>query len=480
MTELILALDLGSTSWKAALFHADGRLAALTRKPTPTVPEDGCPCFDPRALPDALGTLLRDLPSLDAVQTIALTGMAESGGFVEQQTGRPLTAIRPWYDRRSVPLFDRLKDTPLFAARPAVTGLPMSFKYGIFKLLAMKEELSLPLDQVCFLGVVEQAALLLTGVMATDETLAARTLAFDLTARRWDEPFLQALRLPLSILPQVAASGAPVGVTRGDVLRLRAGIPVCVGGHDHVCAAYGADLLQGGGVLLSMGTAQVMLCGRDRFFPADTETGLSFGPSPVGGAYTCLGSIQSAGASINYWKSLLFPGCDYGAMMAEADVAPWPTGLTYLPYLAGSGAPHLEPHAAGTLAGLRADTTRGTILAGVYEGLAMESRFVLSAMGSHSRLVCAGGLTRHRRLMQTLSDVTGAQVCLPALDEATLYGAARMASGPQTGTERLPAMTLSETFSPDTERHAAYEQLYSERYLPLMRLTISNRKAVSL
>ncbi len=480
MTELILSLDLGSTSWKAALFHADGRLAALTRRPTPTVPEDGCPCFDPRALPDALGALLRELPSLDGVQAIALTGMAESGGFVDRQTGHPLTAIRPWYDRRSVPLFDRLKDTPLFAARPAATGLPLSFKYGIFKLLAMKEQLSLPLDQVCFLGVVEQAALLLTGAMATDETLAARTLAFDLIARRWDEPFLQALRLPRSIFPQVVASGAPVGVTRGGVLGLRAGIPVCIGGHDHVCAAYGADLLQGGGVLLSMGTAQVMLCGRDRYSPDDAQTGLSFGPSPVGGAYTCLGSIQSAGASINYWKSLLFPGCGYDEMMAETNAAPWPTGLMYLPYLAGSGAPHLEPHAAGALTGLRTDTTRGAILAGVYEGLAMESRYVLSAMGSHNRLVCTGGLTRHRRLMQTLSDVTGAQVCLPAMDEGTLYGAARMASGPHTGTTLLPTMTLSEPFLPDAERRAAYEQLYSERYLPLMRLTISNRKAVFL
>lgn len=480
MTELILALDLGSTNWKAALFHQDGRLAALSHRPTPTVPEDGSPCFDPHALPDTLAALLSELPGLDTVQAIALTGMAESGGFVELQTGRPLTAIRPWYDQRSIPIFDRLKDTPLFAARPAITGLPLSFKYGIFKLLAMKEQLTVPLDQVCFLGVVEQAALLLTGAMATDETLAARTLAYDIAARRWDASFLQALHLPLSVFPQVIPSGTPVGMTRGGVLGLRAGIPVCIGGHDHICAAYGADLLQGGGVLLSMGTAQVMLCGRHHFSPDDAQTGLSFGPSPVENAYTCLGSIQSAGASINYWKSLLFPGCDYDVMMAEASAAPWPTGLTYLPYLAGSGAPHLEPHAVGALTGLRSDTARGTILAAVYEGLAMESRFVLAAMGKHDRLVCTGGLTRHRRLMQTLSDVTGAQVCLPALDEGTLYGAARMASGPQTGTARLPAMRLSETFSPNAERQAAYEQLYNGQYLPLMRLTISNRKAVSL
>ena len=469
---MILALDLGSTSWKAALYTPEGRCEGLSRMPTPTKPEGAYACFPRDGLRESLRQLLSGLRGLSEVTAVSLTGMAESGGFVSRKTGEMLTSIRPWYDGRSMAVFDRLRATPAFAERSRETGLPMSFKYGIFKLLDMAEGLAVPMEDVCFLGVVEQAALLLTGRMATDETLAARTLAFSLPQRRWDRGFLEALNLPDTVLPPIAAPGMPMGETLPGAAGLPGGIPVCIGGHDHVCAAFGADVLTQGGVMVSMGTAQVMLCERDAYAPEDALSGLSYGPSPTG-RYTCLGSIQSAGASVNYWKNLLFPGADYAAFMAKAAAAPRPTGMVYLPYLSGSGAPHLEPHACAALAGLRTDATRGTLAAAVYEGLAMETRCVLEAMGEQPRLVCAGGLTRHERLMQTLADVTGAQVCLPADEEGTLYGAARMASGPATGTPVMPPLPMARTLMPEEAVHQSYTHIFQQSFKPLMKQIIS-------
>lgn len=469
---MILALDLGSTSWKAALYTAEGRCAGLSRIPTPTGPEGAYTCFPRDGLQESLRQLLSGLPGLSDATAVALTGMAESGGFVSRKTGAMLTSIRPWYDGRSMEVFDRLRNSPAFAERSRQTGLPTSYKYGVFKLLDMAAGLSEPIGDVCFLGVVEQAALLLTGRMATDETLAARTLAFSLPQRCWDRSFLAALGLPETVLPPIAAPGMPMGETLPGVMGLPGGIPVCIAGHDHVCAAFGADVLTRGGVMVSMGTAQVMLCEKKTYAPEDALSGLSYGPSPTG-RYTCLGSIQSAGASVNCWKNLLFPGEDYASFMAEAAAVSRPTGMVYLPYLSGSGAPHLEPHACAALAGLRADATRGALAAAIYEGLAMETRCVLEAMGEQPRLVCAGGLTRHERLMQTLADVTGAQVCLPAEEEGTLYGAARIASGPATGTSVMPPLSMARTLEPEAALHRAYTDIYQQTYKPLMKQIIA-------
>lgn len=466
---MLLSIDLGTTNWKAALFGADGSMAAIAHIPTPVVDDHGYPCYDPRALPSELKRLLSALPegALRRVRAVALTGMAEAGGFVALDGRQPVSLIWPWFDRRALTVYDRLGSAPPFSGRAAVTGLPGSYKYGVFKLLAMLPGLALPPEDACFLGLVEQAALALTGELATDETLAARTFAYDIFQKAWDVPFLRALGLPPSVFPRVFPSGEPVGVTRARGFGLPDGIPVCIGGHDHVCAAYGADVLQAGGALLSMGTAQVMLCALNRPSPEELATGLSFGPSPDGKPYTCLGSIQSAGGSVNFWKRLLFPGADYGALLEEAAAAPLPTGMIYLPYLAGCGAPHLNRRARASLSGLAAETTRGEIVAAVYEGIAMETRYILSHMPPTSSLICMGGLTRHRRLLDILAAATGCKVCLPGIDEGTLYGAARMAAKRALDWS-LPPLTARERIEPDAALRAAYDGLYAAQYLPAM------------
>lgn len=462
---MILALDLGTTNWKAAVFTPEGELAQLARIDTPIAAEDGFPCYDPHAMPENLARLLGQIPPdcLEQVTRIALTGMAEAGLILDRETLEPLSTVWPWFDRRALPLYDRLGHQPPFAGREGVTGLPSSFKYGIYKFLSLLETGRYDVKRCLWMGLVGYAATLLTGETAEDFTIAARTSALNVHTRDWDEEFLQALSLTRENFPRLVAPGETLGLLRVDMLGLKAGTPVSIGGHDHVCAAHACGLLEDGGVFLSTGTAQVMLGTRSR---TETASGLSYGPCPAGGPYTCLGSIQSAGGSVNYWRRLLFPGEeDYAVLLREAQEAPNPTGLMYFPYLGGSGAPHLNPHARGALLGLSDSTTRGAIIAAVYEGIALESRYLLSCMEARgASLICMGGLTRHRCYIQTLADVTGLPVSVPGMDEGTLYGAARLCSD-------LPPLGPDWTCTPDPVRHARWTEIYNTRYLPLMKAT---------
>ncbi len=461
---MILSIDLGTTNWKAGLIAPDGTVAALNEIPTPIVTEEGHPCYDPQAMPHHLARLLGAFgpQALSGITRMALTGMAEAGLMLDRATHRPLSMIWPWFDRRAIPLYEQLRTQPLFAGRPEVTGLPNSFKYGIYKFLTLLNRQRRPGHTVMWCGLVAYAGLLLTGECAEDATLAARTLCLDIRRAAWDEDFLRALGLSAESLPRLVATGQAIGAVRPNAFGLPEGVPVCIAGHDHICAAHAVGALERGDCFLSTGTAQVMLRTTEE---AETASGLSYGPSPVGPPYTCLGSIQSAGGSINYWKKLLFPHEDFSALMKEASAAA-PSSLLYFPYLAGSGAPHLDPNAHGALLGLTEATNRGEILAAVYEGIAMETRYVLARMGfrQEKRLICLGGLTRHDAYMQTLADITGASVGVPAVDEGTLYGAARLAS------DSLPPLAPSRIYPPDITQHQCWSERYERRYLPLMKL----------
>lgn len=461
---MILSIDLGTTNWKAALITPAGDMTALASIPTPMAQEDGHPCYDPQAMPAHLTTLLSRLPQADLARVgrIALTGMAEAGLLLDRADMTPLSMIWPWFDRRALPLFEAVKDQPPYAGREGVTGLPNGFKYGIYKLMTLLRLKPRPAGSFLWCGLVAYAALLLTGQCAEDPTLAARTACLDVQRGCWDENFLAALGLDATALPRLTPSGAPMGVTLPHRFGLPEGVPVCISGHDHVCAAHAVGALEGGQCFLSTGTAQVML----RTAPyTESASGLSYGPSPAGQPFTCLGSIQSAGGSINYWRKLLFPGEGYDVLMAEAAAAE-PSALTYFPYLAGRGAPCLDPHARGALLGLSESATRGQIIAAVYEGVAMETRFVLEHMGFRGDVaaICLGGLTRHEGYMQALADVIGADVTVPAADEGTLYGAARLACA------SLPPLRASRRYQPDEARHRRLTERYQQRYLPLTNL----------
>lgn len=467
---MILAIDLGTTSWKAALISPDGGIVQVSRIPTPVIREDGFPCYSARDLSSHLHELTAQLSDLAGVSLTAITGMAEAGLVTDRRTGEPLSPIRPWFDRQALPVYEETRRDARFAGRPEITGLPDSYKYGLYKLLSFLRNSGAAPDTVAWMSLQAYAAFLLTGRRAEEPSIAARTGCFDLRSRRWDTAFLHALGLDAGLFAPLIRQGAAVGPARPDnPCGLPAGTPVCLAGHDHICAAWGVGALQRSQPFISTGTAQVVLSAAAA---ADPSSGLSYGPSPAGQTYACIGSIQSAGGSVNFWKDRLYRGEDHAVLIQEAAQAPYPSGLLYFPYLSGSGAPHLDNAASGMMAGLRDGTSRAEMIAAVYEGIALETRYLAEAMGLSPGLTvaCTGGLTLHSRYMQTLADVLGCGVTVPAVQEATLYGAARLAA--QTaGMAVLPDPQPLETYAPEMRMHELWSNIYRHRYLPMMNLT---------
>ena len=462
--DAVLSLDLGTTNWKAGLYEPGRPPLIRSCAVVTTQDEKGYPVYLPEELWRSVCGLVAGFPpeALARVAYVGVSGMAEAGLLLDRATGRAMTPIVPWSDPRGLPHMACVPD------RFAQTGLPKHSKYSLFKLLALAEENDI--SGAWWLGVPEYVAWRITGVRQTDPTLAARTYAYHVTEGCWDSALLCSLGLSEDIFPPVAPTGAGMGEARAlPGVPARASVSVC--GHDHLAAAYALDALGEGELFLSAGTAQVLLglLPEGPLGEQQRRSGLSFGPSPAGKGWVCLGSIQSAGGSINSWRTWLGLSQDEWWKLAQ-DASREASPLMYLPYLAGSGAPHLNPRACGALLGLRQEHTREDIVRGVLQGVCRESRWVMEKLGwKDRRVIAAGGLSRQPAYMQALCNTLGMPIHCPACAEATLEGAAMLACGARWAVDA--AETVYEPLRRGTEwdeQHRRYVR-WAERLLELQR-----------
>ncbi|HLV80108.1 MAG TPA: FGGY family carbohydrate kinase, partial [Chthonomonadaceae bacterium] len=219
MPKYLLALDQGTTSSRAVLFDAAGRVCGIAQEEFPQrYPQPGWVEHDPEALWESQMRAARRLLESQKVSAadVAAVGIAnqrETTLLWERATGRPVANAIVWQDRRTAGMCEALRAAgheDLFQAR---TGLPLDPYFSATKiswLLDHAPGLRRRAEQgeIAF-GTVDSFLLWrLSGgaVHATDVTNAARTLLFDIHRREWDAELLALLNIPPALLPQVRPS----------------------------------------------------------------------------------------------------------------------------------------------------------------------------------------------------------------------------------------------------------------------------------
>ena len=482
----LLAIDIGTTTVKAARFALDGRLLASAARPNPVrqAPQ-GYSYYDPgelwAAVCAALAELSASLP--EPPLAVGVTGMAETGLLLGYAGGRPHTPLLPWFDRSAAPQAAALAARLDVGERYRLAGIRPSFKPGLMKLLWVQENDPAVLDGAGWLGAPDYIAYHLSGIRRTDWSLASRSYAFRLERKAWDAALLVDLGLPPDVFPPPGPAWEAAGVTAAGLppeLGLPAGLPLAVAGHDHPCAGLAAALLSGGlqaGLVFdSLGTAEALL----GLFPerpltaADFESGFSCGLHVAPGWMYWGGGLSASGGSIEWLRGLLGdPPLSYADLDALLDgQPPGPGELLYYPYLSGRGAPHTDQSARASFLGLSARHGRPDLYRAVLEGTAceiewMRRRAERTTGAQVTRLLVAGGGARNRRWLQIRADLHGVPVEVLPEPEATLLGAALLAglaAGLYPGfaaAARQVARPPAARFDPDPARHAAYRELFA-------------------
>ena len=487
----LLGVDVGTTHCKAGLFNIDGSVRAISRRSTPTQrPEHGAAFYDPDELWSAVAATIREVTGAAtraAIAAIGVASMAETGLLIDRKTGTPRTPLLPWFDTAARHVAEQIAQETNLHERFCASGQYPSYKSPLAKLLWLRDR-SDDGDIVggaTWLSAADYIVYRLTGTMATDHTLAARTYAFNLGGRDWDEAWLHRWGLTVDVFPEVAQSGVAVGVVsvdQAEELGLAHGTPVAIAGHDHLCAALAVGAIESNCVFDSIGTAETLIGAvADRpLGQPEGESGLTFGPHVVKDRLYWMGGLSAAGGSIEWIRAMLGdPPMGYDQFNVLVDAAgPEPTGILYFPYLLGSGTPHPDAFAKGAFVGLSTAHGRPHLAKAVLEGAAFELEYVRRAAEQATgipitTLRVAGGGVRSQHWVQIKADVGGCTTEVPAIPEATVLGAALVAaigSGVyKDATEAVRAVKPQRTdvFAPNDRRHRTYRRLYEDGYLAL-------------
>lgn len=193
-----------------------------------------------------------------------------------------------------------------------------------------------------------------------------------------------------------------------------------------------------------------------------------------------MGGMSTSGGSLDWLRRILSdPPLSYQEFEHLLEkISPDPTGIIYLPYLAGSGSPHTDIHMRGAFIGLDRSHGRSDMLKAVLEGTAFEAECIRQAaqgiLNNEIRsLKASGGGAQVSEWMQIKADVFGCEIQVPTLGEATLLGAALVAgigsSLYNNAAEARSSLVNSPgvIYHPNRDLHHVYQQLYHEGYLAL-------------
>ncbi len=483
----LLGIDIGTTHCKAGLFAGDDVPVKIASRPTVTHKTvRGEAYFDPEELwKTVLAALKSVLAPGSKVTAIGIASMAESGLLVDRRSGRPASHFLPWFDTAARPQAEKLRQASDPLERYLRSGIAASFKCSLAKILWLRENQQGPTEDTVWLSAADYIAYRLCGSFGTDHSLAGRTFAFRVDQKQWDAEWLEQWELSPGLFPPAFPSGTPLGnllPALAAELGLEGETPVAVSGHDHICAALGAGVVEPGKVFDSMGTAETLLgvLPERPLTEADYSTGLHYGCHVARGKGYWLGGLSASGGSVEWFRSqILGESTTYAEIDALLQPGrPGPTGILYYPYLLGGGTLVPDPQARAAFIGLTAAHNRSDLLKAMLEGTAYEVESLRRAgeklTGSPiPTLLVAGGGARNTAWQQIKADISGCRIEACTEPEATLLGAALVA-GIGCGIFTSEAEALSSlkpvktaVYLPDEENHAIYKQLYENGYLSL-------------
>jgi gluconokinase len=469
---LVLSLDIGSSSTRAALF--DGRGRALTgyvaQEPSSfRIGADGTVEDDPAAAlaragrcVDAVlvraGILGKQIAAV-AVATLATTLVGLDSA------GRPLTALRTYADTRAVPDAAALRSQLDGAAIHERTGCMLRASYWPAQLASIRRaqpELWRAVARWATLG--EYLERQLFGHGRVSLSAAAWTGLLDRRRLVWDDELLATLGLaPGQLAPLVDVDEPLAGLAEPYANRWPAlsAVPWLPAVADGAAANIGGGCTEHHRMALTVGTTGALRVAGTA--PDTVPPGLWC--YRVDRRIALVGGATSEGGNVYAWlRQTLQLGPPAAVEAALAAYPPDGHGLTVLPFLAGERSPGWAGNVPASLHGLNLATTPIAILRASLEAVAyrfalIERRLCGRPDCDHRLIASGGALLGSPAWMQIIADALGRLVVASAEIETTSRGAALLALrtlGVLGALDDAPA-TDGPAYAPDPARHSIYQ-----------------------
>jgi glycerol kinase len=430
MPELVLAIDVGTTTARAAVVAPEGRMLGLAASPLVTrSPAPGLAEQDAEALWRAAREVIdRAMAAADVegadLAAVGVTTQRASAVAWRRGDGRAVTPVALWSDLRGAGR----------AAELQARGHLLSPQQPATKLEAIVRDAGHPPRELAWGNVDSWLLWKLSGGTAhvTDRSQAWPTGYLGFADLEWNRALIAEQGLDELAFPRLVDTRGPMALADPRVLGAPVPITADVADQQGALIAHGEAP---GVAKITWGTSGTF----DLFTGPPVFAGLPGLPplvvsSVAGESRFCLeGMILSAGSAIDWLARMLDVGSAayLVGLAAEAEDS---GGVAFLPALQGLGAPHGQSDRLGRLAGLSAAADRAHIARAALEGLAFRAREILDraaavgGLASDAPIGVDGGLTRSDLFVQILADLTGHPIRPLANPEATLMGAALLAA----------------------------------------------------
>ena len=443
MKRHVLALDQGTSSSRAVVFDAHGRIVSLANRAlSARYPQPGWVEQDALEILGTQREAMREALSKAGIgaadlAAVGITNQRETVCLWQRDGGEPVAPAIVWQDRRTAERCAALRERGLESFVQQRTGLVLDPYFSATKLGWLLDNVDAARERAArgelLFGTVDSWLVykLSAGRLhLTDRSNASRTLLYSLKTGDWDDELLRLFDIPRACLPRIVASC----LTEPPSLDID-GVAVPLGGlaGDQQAALFGQGCFSSGMAKNTYGTGCFMLLNVGSMPRASAHRLLATEACARHGRVFALeGSVFVGGAVVQWLRDGLGIIQSAAEIEALARGVPDSGGVTFVPAFTGLGSPHWDPRARGTLLGLTRGTTRGHIARAALEAIALQCAEVLNVMQADSGSVLTelrvdGGATVNDLLMQMQADLLGVAVLRPKVTESTAQGAAWLA-----------------------------------------------------
>lgn len=441
----VMSLDQGTTSCRAILFDKSGQIVGTAQKEFKQIyPQPGWVEHDAMEIWGIQSGVMREVLGTanvhaDEIASIGITNQRETTVIWDKETGRPIYNALVWQSRQTAAICEDIKEAGLAPYIKESTGLVVDAYFSASKAKWILDKVEGSRERAkngeLLFGTMDTWLIwnLTRGVHVTEYSNASRTMLYNIKDLKWDQKILDALDIPIEMMPQVKMSSEVYGVTHENSFG-GAAIPIAGAAGDQQAALFGQGCFKPGMAKNTYGTGSFILMNTGNEAVHSDNGLLTTIAWGMDGKveYALEGSIFIAGAAIQWLRDemrLIFSADESEYFASKVKDS---NGVYVVPAFAGLGAPYWDMYARGAILGLTRGANRDHIIRATLESIAYQSRDVIDLMVTDSgipldRLKVDGGASANNFLMQYQSDILGVPVDRPAIIETTALGAAYLA-----------------------------------------------------
>lgn len=432
---LVIALDIGSSSVRAALHDRRGRVLKGSAVQVPydwETGREGSVRLAPELLLELVGVALDQLVAAAGSLATEVVAGGVSCFFHSivglDDAGRPMTPVLSWADTTSAAEAAVLRTRMDPERVHAVSGVPIHSSYWPARVLRLRQELP---GIRRWAGFPELVAKALSGGAVISRSMASGTGLLERSSGGWSAELLGHLTIDPKDLPPIVGDDEPIGRLSQSAARRWPQLSETswfAPWGDGACGNVGLGAAGPGKAALMIGTSGAL-----RAFVAVAAPQIPAGlfAYRLGSGAVVGGQLSEGGGTLGWASRLL--GRSRGSLeRAAGRIGPDEHGLTVLPYAFGERGLGYHDDARAWLTGLNASTDAAAIYRAILESIAFGFAAVddrlSGVLGGPPVITASGGaLTSSPLLTQILADALGRDIAVAPGHEASRRGAALLA-----------------------------------------------------